>query len=155
MVDRDVFGKLILAGIISTVCGVFGWVGLIFPEWLGWSPETPLLVKGSLFVLGCMPLLWFFSFRLHLRSVWVYQNTKPITMYLQVQVKEDSDGKSYYALLRSDQYSQEFQQIPVYPPRWDISSMESIVPVAVFVDPASAKPMVIENDGKRLWTLAL
>jgi hypothetical protein len=153
MIHGDVLRFLVPAGIVSVGCAIFGWIGLFSPRVLGWPPTNPLAVNVSLAVLGLMPLLWLLAFRLHLRSLWVYGNTKPVTMNVQVKVEEDSESTRYYALLRSDPDSEYIQQVPVYPPRWNAKSIGDWTSAYVFVDPVSAKPMVIEINGERLWTM--
>jgi hypothetical protein len=74
-------------------------------------------------------------------------------MNLQVKVEEDSESTRYYALLRSHLDSGHIQQIPVYPPRWNAKSIGDWTSAYVFVDPVSARPMVIEVNGERLWTM--
>lgn len=156
MIHRDVARSLFITGIITAVCGIFGWVGMISPESLGWPSKNPLIVNIILAVLGCgVPLLWFLACRLHLRSLWVYQYTSPVTMYLQINVEKDNESTNYYALLRTTPNSKEVKQIPVYVPQWLTESVESNTPARVFVDPKSAKPLVIETKGGRLWTMAL
>lgn len=155
MIHRDLFRILVPAGVISVACSVFGWIGLFAPSLLGWPSSSPLVVEVLLGILAAMPLLWCLSFRLHLRSLWVYRNTRPVTMNVNVKVEEDSEATQYYALLRLPGDSNRIEQVPVYPPRWDAKSIGKETPAHVFIDPRSSKPSVIEIDGKRLWTMAL
>jgi hypothetical protein len=154
MVHKDLFRYLIPGGIISILCGIFGWLGISSPNSLGWPTSSPLIVKGILVILGCMPLLWLFAYRLQLRSFWVYRHTPPVTMYLKIEIQKDSDSTSYYALLRSSPDSPLIQKIPVYPPSWKTESHIENRPARVFIDPRSAKPLVIEMGENRLWTMA-
>lgn len=155
MIHRDMHRVLIPAGVISVGLAIIGWIGLFRPDLLNWPSSNPVIVKGILIVLGCMPVLWFFSFRLHLRSLWVYQHVKPIMMDVKVIIEEGSDHTSYYVLLETTSASSHVQKIPVYPTRWDSRSVVEGTPARVFKDPTSGKPLVIEIDGKRLWTMAL
>ena len=97
MIHGDAFRYLIPGGIIAVASGVFGWFGLIAPQHLGWPRDTPLLAQAALLLLGCLPVLWFFAFRLHLRSLRVLRHESPVTMYLQVKIEEDSESTRYYA----------------------------------------------------------
>jgi hypothetical protein len=155
MIHKDAFHILIPAGLITAGCAVFGWIGLLSPDLLDWPSPSPLIVKVGLFVLGSAPLLWFLAFRLHLRSLWVYRNTKPITMSLQIKVEKDSESTNYYALLFSAEAKGKVQEIPVYQPRWNLQLIGADEQALVFIDPKSGKPLVIEINGRRLWTMAL
>jgi hypothetical protein len=152
MIHRDVVRLLISSGIVSVGCAVFGWTGLFSPESLGWPPVNPWVVKILLAVLGCMPILWFLAFRLHLRSFWVYRNTKPIRMNVGIEIEEDNESTRFYALLTPDSGS--VRRIPVYPPRWNPQLVAPNTVAQVFIDPVSGKPLVVEIDGRRLWTMA-
>jgi hypothetical protein len=153
VIHRDLFRMLVPAGIVCLACSVFGWIGLIAPNLLGWPASTPLVARVLLSVLAAMPLLWFLAFRLHLRSLWVYRNTSPVAMNVDVKIEEDSDSTQYYALLRVPGDGHRIERVPVFPPRWDVGAIGKETPARVFIDPRSSKPSVIEIDGKRLWTM--
>ena len=154
-IHRDLRRILVPSGLISAGCAVFGWIGLIRPGILGWGLSIPPIVKAMLFILGCMPILWFLGFRLHLRSLWVYRHVKPVTMSARVEVEEEGDHTSYYVLLESPVDNTQLEHIPVYPPQWDARSVMAGSIARVFKDPVSGRPMVIEIEGRCLWSMAL
>lgn len=154
MIHRDLLHVLAPGAAGALACGIFGVVGLVAPHLLDWT-SPPLLVKIALGLLAGMPLLYIAAFRLHLKSRWVYRNTKPRTATVTVKIDESTDSTSYYVLLRFQENSEQTEEIPVYPPRWDVSAIKPETPANVFIDPRSSKPLVFEFEGKRLWSMAL
>lgn len=152
MIHRDLYRYLIPSSIISIVSGMFGWVGLVAPQLLGWSLTTPFFVKALLFILGCLPILSFFSFRNALKSTHAFYNETPLTMYLEIETEKDSESTSYYACLQHSKEGNIVYRIPVYPPSWNCESVGQ-VSAQVFIDSVSKKPLVVEVKGKRLWSL--
>jgi hypothetical protein len=155
MMHKDLFWILMPAGVISICCAAFGFVGLFSPALLGWHSSIPLSVKIGLIVFALMPLLWILSFRLHLKSFWVYRSTHPTEMNVTIEVDEGSDHNSYFAILRCGEMGPGDERIPVYPPNWNVRTIGTDALARVFFDPKSKKPLVIEIDGKRLWSMAL
>ena len=155
MMHKDLFWTLILAGAISICCAAFGFVGLFSPALLGWDSPIPLVVKIALAVLALMPLLWILAFRLHLKSFWVYRSMLPTEMNVRIEVDEGSDHNSYFAILKHGEMESGDERIPVYPPNWNARAIGTDTSALVFFDPESKRPLVIEIDGKRLWSMAL
>lgn len=151
---KDLALYLTCAGVISIACGIFGWVGFFAPELLGWPESTQLTLQILLVVLGCMPIMVAFAVRLHLRAYWVYRNITPEKMQVQIEIEEGSDSTSYFAVLLSSG-SEQAQRVPVYTPGWNAKTLQGINLADVFFDPVSRKPLVIEIDGRRLWSMAL
>lgn len=155
MIHRDLRRILVPSGLISASVAVFGWVGLLRPDILGWGSPVPSFVKAILFILGCMPILWFVGFRHHLRSLRVYRHVTPKTMAVRVEIAEEGDHTCYYVILESTVEKTKSRLIPVYPPQWDVRSVADGSIAQVFHDPVSGKPMVIEIEGKLLWSMEL
>jgi hypothetical protein len=152
---KDMFWILIPAGAVSIGCAVFGVVGLFSPALLGWNAPIPLVVETGLVAFTLMPLLWILAFRLHLKSFWVYRSTRPVEMNVRIEVEEGSDHDSYFAILRHKTTDHGDDRIPVYPPNWCAKTISTDALARVYFDPKSNKPLVIELNGKRLWSMAL
>ena len=76
-------------------------------------------------------------------------------MSAKVKVEKDSDHTSYYVVLVSTLNNTQMEQIPVYPPRWDAQSLTVGSQAQVYKDPVSGKILVVEIEGKLLWSMAL
>jgi hypothetical protein len=112
-------------------------------------------VKIALGFLLCLPIVWLVAFWLHRRSVRVLRNQTPVEMYAQIEVVQDSDSTSYYACLRDAPGAAVLYRVPVYPPSGAVDELREPRQARVYMDRGSGKPMVIETQGKRLWTMRL
>ena len=139
---------LIAAGLVSLAAAIFAAVGLTEPTLLGWPGPAPLWGRIGLVLLLCAPIAWLLVARGQLRSLWVLRNEPPIDMYVELERGEHSNA--FYASLRAAPGDAVLHRVAVYPPS---VSIEGSQPAKVYMDIESGKPMVIEVEGRRLWTI--
>ena len=152
MIHRDLLPTLIPAGAIVLLCSLFGWVGLLRPDLLGWDTPTPVPVIGILVVFAVvMPALFMVAFRRHLRALWVMRHVEPSAVRVKL-IKEDGDPATYDVLIGAPLDSASAEKIPVHAPRWN-PQLDAWVRAHVYRDPVTKKPVVFNVDGRFLWSM--
>ncbi len=108
------------------------------------------LLSGILFIAMGIVFLWV-AHRRSKRSLWVVANTSPVEMLLTLQVEEDSDSTTYYALLRNAQDAHPRWRAWVDPTFRAHSLVGVELPARVFVDPKFDTPAAIKVEQGVLW----
>ncbi len=156
MIHKDMLGELVLSGTLCIGCAAFGLVGLFSPDLFGWNSPNPFLVNIGLVILVLMPFIWIPGLLLHLRSASVYRTTLPVCMNVRIEIEESDDvdiPKKYFVILKKGEIESQEERIRVRTTGWNRKPIERTMSGLVFFDPESKKPLVIEIDGKRLWSM--
>ncbi len=146
---------------VSAAVLLFGVVSVILyaePSLVGVTPDWYRFYKGQLIWLAVgllfigLGITWILlSHRRSRRAIWIYRNVAPVPMLLTLEIEEDSDSTTYYAVLRA---------APDARPRWRAwvdpgfrarSLVGSDIPARVFIDPERNTPAVIQTDLGLLW----
>lgn len=137
-------GQLISVGLLV--------IGLIF---INQKQNSVLQIAGwILFALG---IVFIVSFnRRKRRLLWVYKNTSPILMKMNLEKKEDLDSTYYVAhLLRQDNNPPEKWKASLYSPSYDVQQfLNNENQVQVYIDPKNNNPAIIKTTGGLLWVMA-
>ncbi len=152
-IHADMWWRLGASGLVSLGAGLFGLIGLLSPQTLGWPSPVPWQGKLAMLVLvGLLPL-WLLSWWGHYRALWVYRHVDPVTRWVQIQTVEDSESRSYYAQIQSADGNATIWTLPVYRPQGTLPSPGVNHLGAVYLEPKSGKPLVITIDGQRFWAV--
>lgn len=156
MIHKDLRVETVLSGAMCIGCAAFGLTGLFSPAFFGWKSPSPFLVKLCLAVLVSMPLVWIPGFLLNLRSTCAYKTTLPERMNVRIEVEESDDVDTparYFAILEQRRTGSGEDRIRVRAAGWNPKTSGTTISALVFFDSRSKNPLVIEIDGKRLWSM--
>ena len=153
--------RVLLAQFASAAALLFGVVAVLAyvdPAWVGvpadqsrlYEGKTVWLLSGVLFIGLGITFLWA-SHRRSKRSLWVVANTSPVGMLLTLEVEEDSDSTTYYALLRNKRDAKPQWRAWVDPTFRAGSLVGVEVPARVFVDPKLGTPAAVKVEQGVLW----
>ena len=146
-----VSGVVLLFGIAAVVAYVDPLrIGIPADQFRLYSGQPIWLLTGIFFIaLGVSFLVM--AWRRSRRALWVVAHISPIEMLLTLEVQEDSDSTTYYALLRNMQDARPRWRAWV-DPTFRVAPLVGIeVPARVFVDPKTGSPAAVQVDSGVLW----
>ncbi|MGG6294573.1 hypothetical protein ACQ4M4_09120 [Leptolyngbya sp. AN02str] len=88
------------------------------------------------------------------RLLWIVEQITPSPMRLRLEVVSDSDGTSYYALLRYPHEAACTWKVSLYPPSWHVKGLAlqmTELTAQVYFDPANQTPVAIQTQEGMLW----
>jgi hypothetical protein len=148
----------------STLLLIFGVISLLLftaPE-IVWVPQDQQgayrsnvvwLLAGLYFVVFAIICI-LVSRRWSNHLVWIVRNIEPVKMKARIQVDEDSDSTSYYAIVNQNGVDRSWR-VDLYHPSWDVKRVvgEELT-VDVYLEPSSNTPAVLETEFGLLWRMA-
>ena len=158
---RKFKARVLLAQFASAAVLSFGVVAVLAyvdPAWVAvpadqshlYKGKTVWLLSGILFIGMGITFTWV-PHRRSKRSLGVVANTSPVEMLLTLEVEEDSDSTTYYALLRNNQDANPQWRAWVDPTFRAGSLVGVEVRARVFVDPKLGTPAAIQVEQGVLW----
>ena len=137
-------GQLISVGLLI--------LGFIF---INQKQDNVFQIAGWLFLI--MGIIFIFSFnRRKQRLLWVYKNTSPLSMKMNLEEIKDLDSTYYAAYLtRQDKNNSERWKATLYPPSCNVQLfLNNENQVQVYVDPKNNNPAIIRTTEGLLWVMA-
>jgi len=153
-------------GLASLAVVLFGIISLLLyinPTSIGVPPGNAGEYQGNLIwlsvaIIFLLPGLAFLitAVRWSYRLKWIYRSQKARPMRLHIDVEEDSDSTSYYALLQSSDETSgksEWRASLWLKPASVKDDIGKQLDAQVFFDPGSGKPAIIEYEKGILWIM--
>ena len=164
---RRLFRHSSVVGFASLAVVLFGIISLLLylnPTIVGVSSENGLAYQGNwiwLFVSMTFMIVGMAFFLIagwwSRRLKWILRSQKASLMRLSLEVNEDSDSTSYYALLQSPDVTSgrnEWRASIWLKPASVKGEIGKQFDAQVYFDPRSGKPAIIEYEKGILWIMA-
>jgi len=156
-----------IVGFASLAVVLFGFISLLLylnPTIIGVSSENVVAYQGNWIWLCVSMIFMLFGLAFFLiagwwprRLKWIVRSQKAKPMRLYLDIKEDSDITSYYALLHSSDETSgksEWRASIWLKPASVKDDVGKQFDAQVYFDPRSGKPAIIEYEKGILWIMA-